>query len=238
MPAGRPPVHRFAQPSADGPHDGRRYAVPQHHPRRCHGSRRRSPWHSCGCGAAGNTADPDYPCLEPPMGMAALSFDNSTRGPATPQTPTALALEHGRPLDLQQQHHRALRSPCCRSGHFGASIQSHTFTRSLYASCVPITASRRTPRRPPSLLGTRYPLPSCPPAPAERRLSLIHHCAPHTTPCLTRCYSLAALLLRFLRRRGLRHATPACPPNRILPAPVRHHRVARSLLKLLQLQVS
>ena len=41
-------------------------------------------------------------------------------------------------------------------------------------------------------------------APAERRLSLIHYCAPHTTPYLTRCYSQAALLLRFQgSRRGL-----------------------------------
>jgi len=71
-------------------------------------------------------------------------------------------------------------------------------------------------------------------APAERRLSLIHHYAPHTTPYLTRYYSQAALLLRFQgSRRGLdktRHGHR--PPNRIQPA---HHLVARS--QLLQLLV-
>jgi len=47
-PAGRPTVQRSAQPSADGPHDGRRCAVPQHHPLRRPGSRCRNPQHSCG----------------------------------------------------------------------------------------------------------------------------------------------------------------------------------------------
>jgi hypothetical protein len=62
-----------------------------------------------------------------------------------------------------------------------------------------------------SLLGTRCPLSPRFTAPAERRLSLIYHCAPHTTPYLIRCYSQAALLLRFQRRRrGLDKTRHAC----------------------------
>jgi len=49
-PAGQPPFHRSAQPSADGPHDGQQCAVPQH-PRRRHTSHRPNPRHSHGCGA-------------------------------------------------------------------------------------------------------------------------------------------------------------------------------------------
>jgi len=42
------------------------------------GSRRCNPQLCCGCGTAGPTAAADCSCLEPPMGMAALCFENST----------------------------------------------------------------------------------------------------------------------------------------------------------------
>ena len=73
-------AYRSAQPSADGPHDGRRCAVPQH-PRRRHARRHRNTRHNYGCGTAGNTADPDYSCLRDTAthGHDRPLFDNSTR---------------------------------------------------------------------------------------------------------------------------------------------------------------
>jgi len=51
------------------------------HPRRRHPSWRRNPRHNYGCGTAGNTVGPDYPCLEATAthGHDSPLFDNSTR---------------------------------------------------------------------------------------------------------------------------------------------------------------
>ena len=89
---------------------------------------------------------------------------------------------------------------------FGLTFDSKITAR--YAAHVAVLESRG---HPPSRALSHAPPPRST-APAERQLSLIHHCAPHTTPYLTRCYSQAALLLRFQRRRrGLdKHASHAC----------------------------
>jgi hypothetical protein len=110
----------------------------------------------------------------------------------------------------------------CRSGHLLRIRPDLGFDSKITARYAAVWPSWKTagihpnPHKnntPPSRFSAWEAVPPSPRSagPAERRLSLIHHCAPHTTPYWIRCYSQAALLLRFQRRRrGLDKTCHAC----------------------------
>ena len=129
------------------------------------GSRRRNPQHSCGCGTAGPTAAPDCSCLEPPMGMVALCFENSTASIINDIVCRAAAEADGR-VDYRIVAQMGGHVAIYRWPNASCSCQIRTSTST--PSCK--TGTRERPRSSP-------PTSACPSG-----LATAHNCSCHSDP--------------------------------------------------------